>query len=176
MSKKKRKQKNLLAEFKRDIEKNELFKGQKIQVHESGEKMSEILGLFIEPFVEYAKDYNSYNRLAATAVIAWNAALMGAKQQRQFLDATKKPLGIEAQKDFVEVIGMMIERKKRFFADNHRYILDYKVTDRGRDYHLAVVSTPQDLSPNDQPPEEKPKSSTVASIKKLLDDVFGKQK
>ncbi len=176
MSKKKRKQKNTLAEFKREMEVDEVFKGQKIQLHESGEKMSEILGLFIEPYVEFTTNYHAYHNLVATAVVAWNAALLDAKHQRQFLNDAKKSMTIDptTQKDLLAIVSEMIERKKLLFAANHRFIVNYKVIDMGRNYQLIIVSTPENLSPDDQPPEEKPKSSVDTSIKKLLDVVFGK--
>ncbi len=176
MSKRKRKQQNALDQLKNEVESNELFKGQKIQLHESGEKMSEVLGLFIKPYAEYATDYRAYNNLVATAVIAWNAALMEGNERRKFLNEIRKtmPNDKTTQEDFIAIVEELIERKKRFFADNHRNILDYKVVDRGRDYHLAVISTPDRL-PMTEAKEEPTKSSVSDGIKKLLDAVFGKQ-
>ncbi|MEK7442724.1 MAG: hypothetical protein AABZ78_18120 [Chloroflexota bacterium] len=72
-----------------------------------------------------------------------------------------------------DIVDGLIERKERFFADNHRNILNYKVVDTGRNYHLSVVSTPENLPPTNAE-QESPKSSVSASVKKLLDAVLGK--
>lgn len=175
MSKKKRKQKNTLAEFKREMEVDEEFKGQKIQLHERGEKMSEILGLFIEPYIEYTTNYHAYNNLVATAVVAWNAALLDAKHQRQFLNDAKKSMTIDptTQKDLLAIVSEMIARKKLLFAANRRFIVNYKVIDTGRNYQLIIVSTPGNPPPTEAE-EETQKSSINTSVKKLLDAVFGK--
>lgn len=177
MSKKKRQQKNGLAQLKRELEASELFKGQKLQLHESGEKMSEVLGLFVEPYVEFATNYHAYNNLIAAAVIAWNAALLDVKHQREFLNQAKKTSGLDAavKKDFIMIIGELIKRKNLLFADNHRFIVSYKVVDLGRRYYLSVASTPENLPPTEAK-EATQKSSISTGVKKLLDAVFGKQK
>ncbi|MBI5714291.1 MAG: hypothetical protein HZC38_12850 [Chloroflexi bacterium] len=178
MSKKKQKQKNALAELIREMESNKLFKNQRIEIHKQGEKMSEVLGLFIAPYAQYAPNYEAYNRLVATAVVAWNAALLEGNHRRKFLNEIRKTLPNDktTQQDFTDIVEGLIERKERFFADNHRNILNYKVVDIGRNYHLSVVSTPENLPPNGQPPQEKPKSSVGINVKNLLDAVFGTEK
>jgi len=178
MSKKKRQQKNTLAEFKREMESSKLFKDQKIEIYEQGEKMSEVLALFIAPYTQSAPNYDAYRRLVAIAVIAWNASLLEKIERNKFLDEMRKaiPNDKTTQQDFTAIVEELIERKKRFFGNNHRNILNYKVVDTGRNYHLSVVSTQENLSPNDQPPQEKPKSSVGTNVKNLLDAVFGTEK
>ena len=40
-----------------------------------------------------------------------------------------------------EIVNMLIARKKAHFSEYRRAIIDFELTDTGRGYHLAVVST-----------------------------------
>lgn len=103
-------------------------------------KMSDILKEFIEPHTEFTKDTPSYERLVATAVVAWNTALMPVAERITFLDKLSQNFDAETQKDFYTAVGELIERKERHFAQYDRQIIDAQVTDLGDSYHLAVVS------------------------------------
>ena len=45
------------------------------------------------------------------------------------------------QDEFERIVKMMIERKKTYFAEYNRTIVDYEFTDLGDDIHITVAST-----------------------------------
>ena len=52
------------------------------------------------------------------------------------------PTGAEELKaGLKEILNMLIDRKRVYFSEYTRKIIDYELTDRGKDYHLAVAST-----------------------------------
>ena len=87
------------------MESSKLFKDQKIKIHEQGEKMSEVLALFIAPYTRSAPNYEAYHRLVAIAVIAWNAALLEKIERNKFLDEMRKALPNDktTQQDFTDL-------------------------------------------------------------------------
>lgn len=104
------------------------------------EKMSDVLREFIEPHTPFARDMPSYERLVATAVVAWNAALMPLPDRARFLQKLGESFDPETREDFYTAVGELIKRKERHFAQYDRQIIDAQVTDLGDSYHLAVVS------------------------------------
>jgi hypothetical protein len=47
--------------------------------------------------------------------------------------------GEEWRKDSEDIIEMMVKRKERYFADDKRYIVDYRLTETSEEYRLAVA-------------------------------------
>ena len=41
-----------------------------------------------------------------------------------------------------QVLTQLIQRKERYFAENKRFIIDYRVSESEDEYNLAIVSTP----------------------------------
>jgi len=105
------------------------------------EKMSEVLLDFIEPYKEFADTTEAMHRLITTALVAWNTALLPEAEQAESLEQISKALPAETVEDFYAIVGAMIERKNKFFADYTRLILDYELTDTGDSYHVSVIST-----------------------------------
>lgn len=55
-----------------------------------GEKMSDVIDEFLRPYEQYADSTEAYRRLIATAIIAWNAALVqGAEREALLSDMLK---------------------------------------------------------------------------------------
>ncbi len=112
-----------------------------------GEKMSDVIDEFVRPYEQSADSTEAYRRLIATAIIAWNAALVqGAERETWLSDMLKAiaPHGDrQLQKDFHGIVSEMIERKEKYFANNRRYILNYQVTETPTGLHLSVASTPK---------------------------------
>jgi hypothetical protein len=121
------------------------LKGQQVVFKSSGEKMSEVLEEFIEPYVESATTPEAYQKLIALAIIAWNAALLEETERQnlitQSIEAIRTTAGEEWKKDLQDFLAMLIERKQRYFANNKRYILNYHLSETKKGYHLAVIST-----------------------------------
>jgi hypothetical protein len=105
------------------------------------DKMSEVLLDFIEPCREFADTTQAMHRLIVTALVAWNAALLPKAEQAESLKQISKALPADVVDDFYAIVGEMIERKNKFFADYTRNILDYELTDTGDSYRISVIST-----------------------------------
>lgn len=105
------------------------------------EKMSEVLLDFIEPYRELADTTEAMHRLITIALVAWNTALLPKAEQAESLKQISKALPADVVDDFHAIVGEMIERKNKFFADYTRNILDYELADTGDSYHISVIST-----------------------------------
>jgi hypothetical protein len=115
-------------------------------------KMSEILGEFVEPYADSAKNYAQSQKLYELATLAWNLALMPEAEQEkminEFLDQGLKERYWLVQGEVQAVLEEMITRKQTFFADCRRYIIDFKLQDAGDQLHLSVASTLDDRFSN----------------------------
>lgn len=122
------------------------FHDHKFVIAPGGEvKMSEVLGAFIEPYIDLADTIEAYRRLLTVAVAAWNIALAPKAEQQKMLDeiaAAGIPADdVESHTVFREMVTMLIARKKQYFAAYTRNIIAFEVTDIGDSYHLVVAST-----------------------------------
>lgn len=114
----------------------------KVMINVPGEeKMSAVLGHFIKPYVHLAETGEAYERLVALAAIAWNAALLNPEQREEFLGKAERNLPESTRREFYELVTDLMERKRRYFANNRRMILDCQITETPYTFHLAVIST-----------------------------------
>jgi hypothetical protein len=119
-----------------------LLAGQKVVVEPSSEvKMSEVIMDFVEPYRDYAHTYEEFNELIALAVVTWNAALLPEDEGEKMVDRLTGVFSPSEAEDFKEIVETLMERKRRYFSDNKRLILDYHVSDSGEDFYLSVAST-----------------------------------
>ncbi len=143
---KKRKQRDEFEVLKERIRSDRLFEAQGLEMRPtSGEKMSEVLFRFIEPYWGFAEGKEDYEKLLTIAMIAWNTALLPEGEREEFLNEKVKPvlssLGRGFLQDFKAIVESLIRRKERFFSDNRRFIVDYVLSEvRGNRYHLSVAS------------------------------------
>lgn len=105
------------------------------------EKMSDVIWQFMAPYISYAEDLASMQKLVTIAAIAWNAAIMSEEDSADFLGNMIETLPADVREDAAAVIGDLIRRKKRYFAQNKRLIVNMKVTDTGDGFHLAVAAS-----------------------------------
>jgi hypothetical protein len=128
------------------------FRGQKTVIAPSGQaRMSDVLADFVEPYRELADTEEAHRKLLTLAVMAWNAALLPEKEQHAMVDRvldeglpTATP---ELKIGLKEIVHRLMARKKAYFSENKRTIIDFELTDTGRGYHLAVASTLEETSP-----------------------------
>jgi hypothetical protein len=108
-------------------------------------KMSEVLGQFVEPYLDEARTQHQRETLFSLAVIAWNLALMPDSDHQSFMDEVIKQglvkQGSLVQHDLEHLLDELVTRKRTFFADNQRYIIDFHLQDRRGTFHLSVAST-----------------------------------
>jgi len=88
-------------------------------------------------------------RLHQTALIAWNTALFPKPERQRQLEQLIAALKIDAHSlaDMKAIVAELVERKDRFFAQYKRAILDFELTEAGKDYHLSVVSSAEPVEP-----------------------------
>jgi hypothetical protein len=103
-------------------------------------KMSEVLRQFVEPYWHIPDDEEAIRKLLTTALVAWNTALLPEAERAENLQKFATALPEETHEDFYVIVGEMIERKEKYFAQYDRMILDYELVDRGDDYHISVIS------------------------------------
>jgi len=128
------------------------FRGQKTVIAPSGQvRMSDVLADFVEPYRQSADTEEAYRKLLTLAVMAWNTALLPEKAQHAMVDRvldeglpTAPP---ELKTGLKEIVHRLMARKKVYFSENKRTIIDFELTDTGRGYHLAVASTLEETSP-----------------------------
>ena len=137
-----------LQGFKQRLEKD-LLQGHKVVVEPRGvAKMSEVLEAFVEPYLALADTEDAYGKLLMLAWVAWNASFLTEEEQSEMVDditSEAMPSATrEEREDFRELVSTLVERKRAHFSEYTRRIIDFELTDTGKDYHLSVVSTMQD--------------------------------
>ncbi len=107
-------------------------------------KMSDVLEAFVEPYLDFTTNLQEREKLFSIAVVAWNLTLMPEQTQKAGIDKIIQTLprnDRQAQKDTREIIAELMERKQQFFANNHRYIVEFHLQTIGNRHHLSVAST-----------------------------------
>jgi len=124
------------------------FPKQKVVMGEAsdGIKMSEVLEEFIAPYREIANTEEAFRKLLVTAVVAWNTALFPAQERQAHLEEILEAIPEQVREDGRAIINDLMVRKQRYFSEYKRTIIDYEVTDTGENYHLAVISTLDELT------------------------------
>ena len=140
---------SLEALFKR-VQSSDYFKNTKlIQDADGLEKMSDIIHRFAEPLQDENGDISA--NMIHFAILVWNASLLSKdKQEKVFRDIIKalprKERGV--REGILLAIGMLLERKEKYFSDNKRVIIDYDITETEGMLNLNVVSTvPNEYTP-----------------------------
>ena len=96
----------------------------------------------IKPYTDDAPVFRSMQNLVTYACAAWNISISSDDEEKS-VNALFAMLPIK-KKDREETLALLhalIERKRKLFPDVTRKIVDFKVTDRGDDFHIAVAST-----------------------------------
>ena len=134
------------AEFEEELAHDPSFKDTHIVRNPRGEaKMSEVLETLVQPFEDFANTYEARKMLMTLGIAAWNVALLPTEEQNKAIDdllAAVEDVDKRDKEVMKDMIVTLIARKQSLFADNKRYILSYKLTDQGNNWHLSVVSTP----------------------------------
>ena len=109
------------------------------------EKMSEVIEDFIEPYRPAVTTSVEYQNLIAVAVIAWNAALLPKSKRAALLRDLHKvvtpPGDRRALAALQALVGEMIKRKEQYFANNRRYIINYRVTEMPAGMYISIAAS-----------------------------------
>ena len=111
-------------------------------------KLSAVIWEFAEPLTDAAVGAEGQKRAAQIAIVCWNAALLPADKGKEALALAVRDISggdQTVERGLYDVLDMMLERKRRYFADDHRFVLDFSLTDTDEGVHLMVASSP--LSP-----------------------------
>jgi hypothetical protein len=126
------------------------FHNTQVMVNPAGtEKMSEVILRFAEPFKD---EYGTVPKeMLEIAIILWNASFMPSDMQRKAVEDVVNVLpsdNTEARREMFFIAHMLLERKKQYFSDNQRMIMDYHITESAHGIHVDVVSTvPEGYNP-----------------------------
>jgi hypothetical protein len=117
------------------------------------EKMSEVLLDFARPLLDLSDEDEHFDKVIALAAASWNVALLPPVKQEASLEGLIDIISSSGTRDDVqmarETVRMLLERKKRYFPDNKRFIADYQISNSRSRRNLLVASTLP--SPNEQP-------------------------
>ena len=120
-----------------------------IQNDDRLEKMSDVIHCFAEPLRDENGDIPA--NMLRFAILIWNASLLPEDEQEEaFRDIIKALPGKERgfREGALLAIGILLERKKTYFSDNKRVIIDYEITETKDMLNLNVVSSvPKGYSP-----------------------------
>ncbi|MFZ5819455.1 MAG: hypothetical protein ACOYYJ_06105 [Chloroflexota bacterium] len=104
--------------------------------------ISDAILKIMAPYRNAAQDYQSFHKLVTVACFAWNAAILPAEQREGMLADMRKVMpDQQSREDFTEVVKELMKRKNTLYPDVNRMIVQFKVTERRNDFHIAVAST-----------------------------------
>jgi len=128
------------------MRKSEEWRDAKIVVEPKGpEKMSEVIQDFAKPLLDECEDDESARKAIALSILVWNACLFPKKEQKgvikEIYSDLSKSHDARDNAMMVNILDMLVERKKKYFADNKRAIVEHQFTGSGKNRRLDVVST-----------------------------------
>ena len=107
-------------------------------------KMSEVIQDFAEPLLDIFDDDRYFKTVIGFAAICWDLSFYPEQEQQKQLRSLVNEMVRSTHLPRLEIEGcarMLIERKKAFFADDRRMIVNYGIVE-GKDRHrLLVMST-----------------------------------
>ena len=113
------------------------------QINPKGEiSLSDAITQIIEPYTDDAPDFRSMQNLVTYACAAWNISISSDDEENSVNALfAMLPIKKKDREETLALLHVLIERKRKLFPDVTRKIVDFKVTDRGDDFHIAVAST-----------------------------------
>lgn len=115
----------------------------KTLINPEGEiSISDAISKIIAPYRDSAQNYEAFKKLVAVACTAWNATILPAAQRESMLaDMRALMPDQQSREDFIAIVTDLMKRKKKLYPKVNRMIVQYKVTNRRNDYHIAIAST-----------------------------------
>ena len=109
------------------------------------EKMSEAILEYVEPLLENIRgDFELTEKVIAFGILAWNASLFSKKEREATLRKLKSLFPLEHEDDHKIIednFKMLLARKKKYFSENKRAIVDFQLYKLGKNLKIDVVST-----------------------------------
>jgi len=133
-------EKNIKSDFGKDV--------QIVRNLEGIAKMSEVLRDFVSPYADIPKSKKELQSLFGMAVSAWDLSFLPEKEIKTTLDQiftqayNPRNVDVEEHKIGRAMLEEMIDRKLKYFADEHRQVEDFQVEYISRgEYFLSVASS-----------------------------------
>ena len=107
------------------------------------ESMSEALLEYAEPLMDVIDTGNrkEFEKVVKVSIMVWNYAVV-LEKEGDGKKAKKMLELIMLSADYKVLVDFMLERKRKLFPNNNRYIMDYEVTVmKDGDFHLTVSSS-----------------------------------
>jgi len=115
-------------------------------------KMSDIIIDYARPLLNVAKNDEEQKKALSIAIAIWNLSLYPKEMQSEYIGkiteimtASRKDSRISENEK--EVLNFLMERKKTFYPEIKRVILDYEYVETPKGFHINVVSN---ILKNDQ--------------------------
>jgi hypothetical protein len=112
-------------------------------------KLSAQIWDYAEPLTVAAADAAGQKRAAQIAIACWNAALLPEETRLESIRPLIRAFAngdARLEEGLFDILDMMVPRKQALFSNDHRFILNYSLTDTAEGVHLMVVSSPLDRS------------------------------
>ena len=115
----------------------------KTLVNPEGElSISDAISKIIAPYRDTAQNYESFDKLVTVACAAWNASILPVAERERLLAEMRKLMPDQQRReDFTEIVKELMKRKNKLYPKVKRMIVQFKVTDRANDFHIAIAST-----------------------------------
>jgi hypothetical protein len=115
-------------------------------------KMSEIIIDYAKPLLSVAKNDDEQKKALSIAIAIWNLSLFPKEMQSEYIGKiteimTASRKDSQLSENEKEVLNFLMERKKTFFPEIRRVILDYEYVGTPKGFHINVVSN---ILKNDQ--------------------------
>jgi len=135
---------SLRQEIVSDFQKSKVFgTAGPILLDSKTEKMSEILIDFARPYLDkYSKEIGTSEKVLTLAVVGWNLALFPPHEKHSMVKSVLHKIPAEHREVVESVIWRMEERKRKYFNNIKRFIMNIKVSEDDDSLNVFVASTP----------------------------------
>jgi len=132
---------SILQNLMRDVKSKTGFT--KTLVNPEGEiSISDAISKIIAPYRNTAQNYESFQKLVTIACAAWNATILPVEKRESMLaDMRKLMPDQQSREDFTAIVKELMKRKNKLYPKVNRMIIQFKVTERRNDFHIAIAST-----------------------------------
>ena len=134
------------ALFFEKMKKSKYLPGAKFVIEPNGkEKMSEVIFDFAKPLLDECRDSDTEKKAISLAILVWNVSLLPQKSRNHAIQ--KMHSNLLSSDDAADLatmmyyVDMLMERKRKYFPNNKRAIIDYQFSGSGKDRRLDVAST-----------------------------------
>jgi hypothetical protein len=107
-------------------------------------KMSEVILDFAEPLLDALDDDELFGKAIGCAVFCWNLSFLQEMKQQRQVRAMANELDksvLLTRHEFEDYVRMLLERKRVFFANEKRIVVNYKIVEEENHHRLSVTST-----------------------------------